>query len=86
MADDVSDPSYPDDIRAIQRKAFGMLTGYYCGYAFRAHDVRPLMDEIVRLRLALVDICTTLDDQGRVAPGALETARMLVWPDGDNRQ
>lgn len=47
---DISDPDYPDDIRMIQRKAFGMLTGYYCGFAFRADDVRPLMDEIVRLR------------------------------------
>lgn len=37
-----------------------------------------------RLRSALIDICTTLDDEGRVAPGALETARMLVYPLGDS--
>jgi hypothetical protein len=50
---DISDPAYPEDLRAVMRKAFGMLTGFYCGYAFRADDVRPLMDEIVRLRARL---------------------------------
>jgi hypothetical protein len=39
-----------------------------------------------RLRQALVAVCTTLDEQGRVAPGALETARLLVYPDGERRE
>lgn len=50
MTDDISDPAYPDDLRAIQRQAFGMMTGFYCGWAFKADDVRPLFDEIVQLR------------------------------------
>lgn len=47
---------------------------------------QELRGKIARLRSAIIDMCTSLDEQGRVAPGALETARMLVYPHGEERR
>jgi hypothetical protein len=61
----------------------GLSGGGSSDRPFSQQRVEPAREE--QLRNALVELIRSCDEQWRVSPGALETARMLVYPDAERR-